>query len=154
MGCDINFVVEKKFTTKDGGVKWIGWLPDKCWVNYQLKDGELKREWVYNKAGDRNYEFFAKLAGVRGDGPDPLGLPEDISEMAQIQSDSWSGDGHSHSYCPAQEFLEKLAASQRDVAEIFLKPDHPATKDPYGYFLNMDLPEDDEEYRVVFWFDN
>lgn len=154
MGCDIHYVVEKKYSTKDGGYKWIGWQPEKRWVNYQLEDGELKRKRVYSVAGIRNYEFFGKLANVRSEGPEPLGLPEDISETAQIQVDHWGSDGHSHSYCPTQEFLEKLAASQHDVAEIFLKPEHPATKDPYGYFLNMEAPEDYEEYRVVFWFDN
>lgn len=155
MGCDIHYVVEKKLATKDGGSRWVGWVHDTCWNNYRhTEDGIINYERVCSRAGSRNYQFFGALANVRSDGPSPLGLPEDISDMAQYQSDHWGVDGHSHSYCSAQEFLEKLAASQHNSAEIFLLPEHPATKDPYGYFLNMDAPEDNEEYRVVFWFDN
>lgn len=154
MGCDIHFVVERRVIRKDGTQSnWIGWVAEKCWVHY-TNDNPPKRSWRYARASQRNYSFFGKLANVRGDGTEPLGMPDDASELALTESEYWGEDGHSHSYCSAQEFIEKCAASQHEAAEIFLKSGHPAVKDPYGYFLDMEPPNEDEEYRVVFWFDN
>lgn len=68
----------------------------------------------------RNYSAFAMLADVRngsgfagvdlGDGFEPIdkprGLPNDISDPVQRESDGWSGDGHSHSWFTLRELLD------------------------------------------------
>jgi len=150
MGCDIHMVLERKM-----GDRWIGVRDVEHFQNYRYDEEtkSWKREFIWCRARQRNYDLFAKLAGVRGDGPDAKGMPGDASELAVAMSEQWGGDGHSHSYCLLQEFLENAAASERNPAEVFLA-EHPAVSSPFTYFFGMYEPEENEEYRVVFWFDN
>lgn len=127
MGADIHLFTEKRI-----GKKWV-------MIN-RLYDGP---------ANSRNYARFAKLAGVRGDGPEPKGIPSDISDSGKLFIDDWYGDGHSHSYMGAKE-----------AAQIFLETDG---KELTGYeqehavehYFNIrDSHICDCTYRVVFFFDN
>jgi hypothetical protein len=86
MGCDIHGWVEKK---KDQNNGWVA----VC---------KLKND-------DRNYDRFAKLAGVRGDGPEPNGIPQDVAETTKLDIDSWDADGHSHTYLPLKDALKIFA---------------------------------------------
>lgn len=61
MGCDIHIFVEYREFGRTG--RWRS-----------LAEGEMR--------GDRDYEMFSALAGVRGDGPAPKGLPDDLSSQA------------------------------------------------------------------------
>jgi hypothetical protein len=118
MGCDIHGWTEKRV-----GDKWVAYRP--------IKDR------------DRDYRLFAALAGVRGDGPDPRGLPPDVSDTAKLDADEWSADGHSHSWLPLPEAFE--------LFKRFAEKEH------YSPFTAFDLdeePDELEEYRLVFWFDN
>jgi hypothetical protein len=95
MGCDIHAFVEQK--DKDGYWEFAGELDIR-----------------------RNYTLFAALANVRngwgfagcdlGDPITPIakprGLPKDVTAPMQAESDSWYGDGHSHSYVSFREILE------------------------------------------------
>jgi len=68
----------------------------------------------------RNYDLFGMLANVRngvgfagivtGTGFTPIsmpkGLPNDVSPIVKSLSDSWEGDGHSHSYLTLRELLD------------------------------------------------
>lgn len=134
MGCDIHMVLERK--VGDGG--WVG---VHNFPYYQINGGH-----AIPPATDRNYERFAKLAGVRGGGPDPKGTPEDVSVLAQMEIDSWGSDGHSHSWMSVGE-----------AAQIFLEtawePSDYMTQYPTAYFFGVD-PDKSEQYRIVFWFDN
>lgn len=123
MGCDIHGVVEKKV-----GDKWV-------MVNRL-------------QAGDRNYARFASLAGVRGDGPEAKGLPEDLSESGQLAVDEWDLDGHNYSWLELSE-----------AAKIFLathyNPTHMMRSFPEYEFFGIEREDNDgSEYRLVFWFDN
>lgn len=129
MGCDIHGWIERKTSS--------GWVA----VN-ELKD----------KGRSRNYERFAKLAGVRGDGPEPRGMPCDVSATAKYHIEQWDTDGHSHSWLPIAE-----------AAPIFLatawQPEDFEKKYPLSSFFDLeigDIPSQGtvDEYRLVFWFDN
>jgi hypothetical protein len=104
------------------------------------------RDWSLPVTTDRNYARFAALAGVRGEGLEPRGIPDDASETTKYLVELWGSDGHSHSWLPAEE-----------AAEIFLATDHAQTpgeyktKFPASYFLGV---EGTAEHRLIFWFDN
>lgn len=119
MGCDIHGWVEKKV-----GDRWVGYLP--------LKDRT------------RNYARFAALAGVRGEGPDAKGVPDDVSESTKIHIDEWDSDGHSHSHL-----------NLREADQIFKATNYGDDYHTWHAF-DLDLDEENEwdQYRFVFWFDN
>jgi hypothetical protein len=148
MGCDIHFIIEKRFETSDGN-RWIG-VFDKYETPRMRTDKEPVekpegfRAWGRDSVfGNRWYAFFAALAGVRGDGPEPNGLPEDISELAQAIVDEYGEDGHSHSHLPYREFCHRYSVL---TGEVFKDAD-------IEYLSGLNDSEIDA-YRVVFFFDN
>lgn len=147
MGCDIHFVIEKKF---DG--KWIG-VYSKSETPDALSEKDADEPvgtWVqrYRRRMEfcnRNYGFFALLAGVRGDGEAvPLGTPDDMSELATVMIEQEGGDGHSHSHLSYREFCERYALA---TARVF------TDEGSHSWVSGCDEDEIDD-YRVVFWFDN
>lgn len=162
MGCDIHLYVEKRL--KSG--EWA-FVRD---LNETINSDGL-RPWAMQgkpvggfwKLSGRNYNLFSLLAGVRGDGPEAKGLPGDVSDYLQEESDRYSSDGHSHSWSTPLEFMEAYIASQQEY-------DEGSELDKYVQFrlkdgaemavhifmrdmcsLDIDGPE---EYRFVYWFDN
>lgn len=135
MGCDIHLVLEKKFREQ-----WVGVPMERCPCT-------------------RNYKRFGLLAGVRDEGPDPRGIPEDASALARMEIEDWGVDGHSHSWCTLQEYVQACLASEHDP-EKMLDPNDERVKNPYYhyfglYVLKLDgYSEQIDDYRVVFWFDN
>ena len=126
MGCDIHICTETKINDK--------------WVMVRYLD-------YRDKATNRDYRRFAALAGVRGLGPEPRGLP-DIGDSTRYWVDFWGVDGHSHSWL-----------SMDDACQIFLQTsgvvDEYAQKYPQDDFFNV--PEERsnlDDWRIVFWFDN
>lgn len=99
----------------------------------QEKGPDGKYPWKKNTAvqieGDRNYDVFGMLANVRngygfagvetGDGFEPIseprGLPKDVCKEILGESDSWDGDGHSHSWLTVQELKEYFAKERNAV---------------------------------------
>lgn len=73
MGTDIHGVVEHR--TPDA--KWIAMRTLDLVID---EDGNLHRP----AALECNYKRFAALAGVRGNGPAPRGLPGDASDTARL----------------------------------------------------------------------
>jgi hypothetical protein len=151
MGADIHLVLERKV-----GDRWVG-MHD--FPTVPQPTGER----LYNKfwwgAEDRNYELFAALAGVRGDGPDPKGIPDDASDLAIYKAETYGDDGHSHSWCDAKEFVAKYIET--------LPSDHPMQKQWLSDLMESQnawklgcgellfgYMDDDAEYRIVFFFDN
>ncbi len=136
MGCDIHMVLEQKHNGK-----WIG-------VDTFLgHESALDKGYAWPEATERNYRRFAALAGVRGEGPAPKGLPQDLSDTAKLLSDQWESDGHSHSWLPLQEAAQVFLTTLHGQANDFIK------QYPESHFFGCDLDKD-REYRVVFWFDN
>ncbi len=102
MGADIHLFIE----FKQGDSPWE---TDK---NHRMLLEDPEYSYLQDAdAAHRDYNVFAALAGVRGDGPDPVGLPNDVSEKIQKESDRWDSDGHSHSY----DFLEEFELKIRSV---------------------------------------
>lgn len=90
-------------------------------VKYYIERLEEEEDFVYEGIYDgRNYDLFGILADVRngrgfagcdtGNGfipiSQPKGLPIDVSEKVQEESDNWDCDGHSHTYFSLQELLD------------------------------------------------
>ena len=151
MGCDIHFVLE----VHNPQYGWVGLFATDMALGlppWSRRDGVK----IWNLA-DRDYAFFANLAGVRGEGPDPLGLPEDASAMTRCFVDDWNGDGHSHSYASLRDFVvAKLRASDgtAKAAEQKLKGEDPVLQ--YLGLGSYDLESFGgiDQLRVCYWFDN
>lgn len=138
MGCDIHAYIETKV---QGDWVFIG----------QVKSA----------GGDRDYEFFTHLCGVRnynGDDdnwPTPRGIPQDVSNGVQFYADRISDDGHSHSYESAQSFMEKKLALMR-IKEQQATPNNSTEWMSWtilGYEIVKEYDNIDD-YRVIYWFDN
>lgn len=141
MGCDIHLVLERKLG--EGG--WVGIHNFPYWQ----QRGKSGRNTAFPLARDRNYSRFAALAGVRGDGPAPRGVPEDVSVLAQVEIDRYGNDGHSHSWISIEEAAGVFAKTEWEYS----KPDEWAAKYPACYFFGVE-PEDTQDHRLIYWFDN
>lgn len=151
MGCDIHYTIEM---LDDG--EWRHMLDsDAIW----LVSGGYDTCWRALQA--RDYGFFAALAGVRGDGPEPNGVPEDATPKTQDAIERWGDDGHSHGWLPLETFaLRKLQGSDLSAAAVGQLAGKSAfaellkrAKVPNDYFaqhLQLEAPT----MRVIFWFDN
>ena len=149
MGCDIHIVIEQKY-----GSNWIGIINSES-IPYGTLDPDPTM---------RNYQFFAALAGVRGDGPEPKGIPEDASGLSRMYIEGRDKDGHSHSYMPLKDFISTWLSVHDDVLPIVTK--EKLRGDTYraeynkvvrGLSMNTIWTYESEkidDIRVVFWFDN
>ncbi len=130
MGCDIHGWVEKK-DPKSG--RWVAYKP--------LKDRT------------RNYHRFGLLAGVRGDGGNAIGVPENASDTVRMHIDEDGSDGHSHSYMDLQEaygiFKDTSGKPDYSFWQAFDIDDEPKVCGE----CRRPLPVE-ENWRLVFWFDN
>jgi hypothetical protein len=166
MGADIHLFLERKM--KSGNWACVSNLDGI--VNLGGLDGVQSTSsltYGYYKLNGRNYQFFGELASVRGDGLEPRGLPLDISEVVDEESEGWGHDGHSHSWLYADEFISIYN-------KVWLEPNEDEPLDWYSQTLltdgkdvavreflrtmcspmmvnDGDKPED---FRFVFWFDN
>ena len=162
MGADIHIYAERKL--KDGTWAMCSGYNG---IDNAVFQGDSGPKCNYFRVKSRDYNFFAALAGVRGFGPDPKGLPDDVSPLVREEAESWSSDGHSHSWYSAEEFVPifmdyKLTDKERTdlVAhklEVSYSTDIAVTV--LEKFLGLDLPykdgeEDPSVIRFVFWFDN
>ena len=135
MGCDIHLHIELKV---DG--EWQHWATPRV---------------------TRNYEVFAKMAGVRALDDEitpisrPRGLPADVSLMTRAHADYWErqGPGHNHSWLAKKELKELAEWGQtREWGQ-----DGFWFEREFGYLFGAclydELPEFVEDLRAVFWFD-
>ena len=165
MGADIHLYAEMR-------------LPSGSWVcvrdlnsairNQGLRsyeEGKSVPSHSYWRLCDRNYALFAALAGVRGEGPKPKDLPEDVSEYVQYWADRWDGDAHSHSWCTAQEFMTAWIRVGRDINNPSVSEYHKIALESgmnhavLAFMWEMcsvdsEISSDANDYRFVFWFDN
>jgi hypothetical protein len=186
MGCDIHWVVEKRFGDRWVGVYSTGNTP-RFMTEQELayrahhkipicEEVQIKHEgseeersttplhytmtvpyYRYPAVHGRNYAFFAALAGVRGDGPEPKGVPDDASELALLEVEGWDAGGHSHSWDTLEQFLFRWVTVQRGDEEISSAFQALFVGDKTGGLLQklaQYYTDQGEEYRVVYWFDN
>jgi hypothetical protein len=165
MGADIHLYVERKL--RDGT-----WAMARSYneISHLSLEGcaRLARPKSYFFRVDaRDYEFFAALAGVRGPGPEPRGLPHDVSPLVMEEAENWDSDGHSHSWYSAEEFVPlfvkyKMTDKERtDLVTSKLEVSYPTDMAAFVVwtYLNVHVPYKDGKpdisgLRVVFWFDN
>jgi len=130
MGTDIHGVVEELSSS------------DNAWsLVYVLR--------VNDRAGARNYKQFAALAGVRGEGPEPRGLPSDISDATRYL---WETIGdHTPSWLFVSEAVQIFQERPRYIAEPARVPEEDWCDEVEYWFGESGLKPDD---RFVFWFDS
>ena len=165
MGADIHMVLEKRAKVRDREV-WIGVnaFPFVKATVFHYEAATQKHSHLLGKtswqARERNYDMFAALAGVRGDGPAPRDLPDDASDLTLLMADGWGEDGHSHSWMLMSEAMPIIVGSgqlgpQADALLAAFK--HGTSAALNGYMENFWSMDDDEtldDYRLCFWFDN
>lgn len=111
----------------------------------------------------RNYETFAKMAGVRGEAEpiaEPRGLPDDVTVMTQFCSDYDGADGHTHTWLGAAEIAELEEFIEDKMGENKWRIE----MDGWGWLFGNswggwtkwpdERPKGVEDIRFVFWFDN
>lgn len=152
MGCDIHFVIEKKYDDR-----WAGVYYSDEFTFRQETDGQTSIP--VEMLDSRNYQFFGLLANVRCNpqpgSEEPRGLPEGVSSLASAEIDEWGGDGHSHSWHSLEEFVKKyLLSNADDVKKAELMAAKLQGENPMHKFLPRVRPETWHKYRIVFWFDN
>ena len=106
MGCDIHLVLEKRFDEKWVAINTFCSFHRATYGSKEPMDGFSSP--VVCAAVTTN-----ALAGVRGDGPAPLGLPEDASETTHALSKSWDSDGHSCSWLPLADAVKIWRETER-----------------------------------------
>ena len=167
MGADIHLFLERKM--KSGN--WACVTNFDAFLHGEGLDGRgATGSDLWFKLGQRDYTLFGALASVRGDGLEPRGLPDDLSEIVQEEADSWVHDAHSHSWMYADEFADiyhEVMFGDEEIEEdnpmhryyqLTLKEgkDHAV-----WHFVNrmcnpMCIEDEDKphDFRFVFWFDN
>ena len=173
MGADIHFTIEHR-DPHDGlgwvGVFWsdaphsppiynTGYMYDQ---NANITPEEQRRRMdrgvhPFGRLGRRDYGFFARLAGVRGDGPEPNGVPPDASALTQRCVSRWESDNHSHGHMTLREFVKRKIISDDSLVEAAKSKLQGG--DPIAEYLGDYLDDDssitlDDNTRVVYWFDN
>lgn len=113
MGCDIHVMIEARRTLNNNEEVWFN-----C-DNYRYKpyfgtDEEEPQMELKPIFGDRNYELFSFLAGVRNYGNNPSfgfdrGFPEDASKQTATEYESWGSDAHTPGYATLAELKEAVA---------------------------------------------
>ncbi|MEC9268511.1 MAG: hypothetical protein VX464_20800 [Pseudomonadota bacterium] len=141
MGCDIHLVMERKV-----GDAWVAVDTFRSYHEQPGHTEDASRRRVWPAATSRNYRRFAALAGVRGPGPDPRGVPEDMSETARFLVEDWAEDGHSHTWLPVDEAAKVFRDTE--YGEL----DEWARNYPASFYFDMD--EKPEDHRLIIWFDN
>ena len=172
MGADIHFTIEHRDTHDDLG--WVGvfWSdashsPRSYNAGYtydqnaNITPEEQRRRMdhgvhPFGRLGRRDYEFFARLAGVRGDGPAPNGVPPDVSALTQRCVSRWGGDGHSHVHMTLREFVKRKIITDVTIADAAKSKLQGG--DPIAEYLGNGIDGDDitldDNTRVIAWFDN
>ena len=172
VGADIHFTIEHR--DPHDGLGWVGvfWSdaphsPSSYNTDYAYDQNanitpEEKRRRMdhgvhpFGRLGRRDYKFFARLAGVRGEGPAPNGVPDDASVMSQRCVLRWEDDAHSHGHMPLRDFIRLKITGDGTIAEAAkakLAGRDPIVEFLEGYYDGNDITLDDNT-RVIFWFDN
>ena len=151
MGCDIHMFPEYRV---DGGA-WQS-HPD---IMVEIEEEGTPDEYVYisyDEGIGRNYALFADMAGVRGNGPDPKGIPEGVSPIVARVIKSWSGDGHSFSYMSLGELKKLMKKHGYDVKnnKMFTSCQQLSKELSQIDKILLDGPKSIVEFRVIFFFDS
>ena len=163
MGCDIHIVLEH-FDEKNE--VWVG-LHELGYMSKSALTGvthdKSTSTYVGWRLGERDYNFFYALAGIRGhdhEAPhrEPLGLPENMSSLSRhVLADN--SDMHSPSWISARELIPILERVKegKPISELVaskLEGEKP-NLDLLIEWIDEDIEESDiHMWRIVFAFDN
>ena len=170
VGTDIHFTIEHR--DPHDGLGWVGvfWSDaphsppsynHSTYYGPAISAEELRRRidrgvHPFGRLSRREYKFFARLAGVRGDGPEPNGVPPDASAMTQRCVMRWEGDGHSHVHMTLREFVKRKIITDVTIADAAKSKLQGG--DPIAEYLGDCIDGDgitlDDNTRVIAWFDN
>ncbi len=167
MGCDIHWIIEKRNTESGLDDVWVG-VATNCNTPALPVSANLPDEYntltqpIYS---GRDYAFFAALAGVRGDGPDPRGVPPDASTLARMDIDNYGVSGHSYSWATLLEFVlawlkvNKQQEHDACVAALAARrldgtPLPEEARQILGYYTGISRFNKLDDYRVIYYFDN
>lgn len=169
MGADIHMYVERRMPSGDWiCVRDLNETLHSKGLNVLVRSSSPIKDGFsafWNLVG-RNYSLFAALAGVRGEGPQPRGLPQDVSEYVELERDGWGFDAHSVSWYSASDFVRIYEGVYAEVDDDTPLSEYVITRMEDGdeiavaRFLSdkagVGLGNDDsvDNYRFVFWFDN
>ena len=162
MGCDIHMVLEKRIKRRWVGVNAFPYVHATVYAfDDKAREHKSLTGSTHWQVRDRNYNLFAALAGVRGEGPLAKGVPDDVSDLAQMEIDRWGADGHSHSWMLMGEALPifivagQLGPQAAAVLSAFQNGTEHALDDYMENFWSIDPDSETlDDYRLVFWFDN
>ena len=172
MGADIHFTIEHR--DPSDGLGWVGvfysdasYSPDMYNKSY-LHDTDTMTDskehyrrmdhgvHPLGRLGRRDYDFFARLAGVRGDGPEPNGVPPDASALTQRHVSRWGDYDHSHVHMTLREFVKRKIITDVTIADAAKSKLQGG--DPIAEYLGDCIDDDgitlDDNTRVIAWFDN
>lgn len=132
-------------------------LPNGIWVAdeyHQKTDNEMGLP-----ATCRNYDVFAALAGVRGEGPKPKGLPIDVSSHVRAIDESGSANqDHSHCSIDVLESLDEVCCYKVDATHPLYDNPFKHNSPPYvsigAYARKMLAKHGYKDARVIVWFDH
>lgn len=148
MGCDIHIVVVKK---KGRGCE-ILWDPGEFWRG-PTDDGahvgsEIDAHWKQTRlVHSRNYERFAKLSGVRGEGPEANGWPDWASDHVDMADE----DLHSHTHYPIKEAVKIFLDTEWNEGDKAAL----AKVNPIAMYFNINPDEHDlSKVYVLISYDN
>ena len=158
MGADIHVMLERKVDGQWHLYERFDSVPPRA-ISRNAIDYKFDH---YYRLNDRNYGFFAAIAGVRGDGPDPRGRPDDMSPLVKNYCDSWGHDAHSHTWLYADEFCElflKHHMSEQEVTDFTEAQLKGAVLRGWEWVMNYyitNVPDDADptEFRFIIFFDN
>jgi hypothetical protein len=150
MGADIHLVLEQR----DDMLGWVG-LHN---FSQDILRASTRKGWTSFPARERNYDLFAALANVRGEGPEPKGLPSDASALTRLRLSELDSDLHSHTWYPLAEALALYVRHYDEIpAQVAAKltgdeQERPPLERYFG--LNLIDPNDIKNYRLCIAFDN
>lgn len=126
---------------------------------------KIRGEWLFYGQihMPRNYELFSLMAGIRGNRQpivSPKGIPSDLSCITRIHYMDYKSDLH-HASWFNQEEIEKLMKYIRGNEELYFG-------EKWLYIIGWlfgnsyhgiakyksDYPDEIEDCRWIFWFDN
>lgn len=164
MGCDMHAYIETKRKNNDGNWQVLPLLAIKYSDRFPS---------ILDFYSGRDYELFGWLTGgiVRCDTDTaldaPRGIPQNVDYEIEKEYNSWNGDAHSASYFTLEELKEAYSEIPKKVYEFDAWGESTTKKVKNEFrkrvkcFLNTIevLVEtigwfDDDEIRIVFWFDS
>lgn len=167
MGADIHMYLEKKLPTGEWAVVQTFSHTYRQAFGLTKEGATTYSNMMFWQLGGRFYRLFAKLAGVRGEGPEPKGIPPDASPLYRWYAGEWASDGHSHSWCSAQEFITKYVEAIEEqggeseiqklyVSRVLEKGTNVAVLLFLEVYAGVNVSEEDkaDDYRFCFFFDN